>query len=134
MSGSRRLTRDARILRSPAPGPARSGEVDSFRVFTYHEKSLSHWNRAFDMKETLMKRAILAVVLIAALGAAAALACVSDPQGRLSFIGGEPACIGGGHGCVECDSYDQSGDYLTCYYSTGVTYCFGVSGGRPYTI
>lgn len=81
-----------------------------------------------------MKRTTLAVIVFVALGTTAALACVSDPQGRLSFFGGEPACIGGGNGCVECDSYDQSGDYLSCYYSSGATYCFGSTGGHPYTI
>ncbi len=81
-----------------------------------------------------MKRAILAIVILVALGSAAALACVSDPQGRLAIYRGNPYCTGGGHGCVECDSYDQGGDYLTCVSSGGATICRGVIGGQPYYI
>src|SRR3954454_6352676 len=81
-----------------------------------------------------MKKAILAIVALVVLGTAAALACVSDPQGRIHFDGSNPYCGEGGHGCVECDSYDQSGDYLSCFYSGGTTICTGRIGGRPYTI
>ncbi len=81
-----------------------------------------------------MKRAILAIVVLVALGTAAVWACVSDPQGKLAFDGRNPYCGGGGHGCVECDAYDQSGDYLTCYQSAGTTYCYGSTGGHPYVI
>jgi hypothetical protein len=81
-----------------------------------------------------MKRTILVAIVFVALGTAAALACLSDPQGRLAFDGRDPFCEGGGHGCVECDSYDQSGDYLSCYYSSGVSFCTGSISGRPYTI
>ena len=81
-----------------------------------------------------MKRAILAVIILVVLGTAAAMACLSDPEGKIYHDQRGPYCGGGGHGCVECDSYDQSGDYLVCYHSAGETTCVGSSGGRPYTI
>ncbi len=81
-----------------------------------------------------MKRTILAIVALVALGTAAALACVSDPQGKIGRDGPNAYCMGGGHGCVECDSFDQGGDYLTCVSSGGTTICTGKIGGHPYTV
>jgi hypothetical protein len=81
-----------------------------------------------------MKRWISAIVVLIALGTAAVLACVSDPEGKMSFYRGNPYCIGGGHGCVECDSVDQQGDYLTPVSSGGVSICTGSIGGNPYTL
>lgn len=81
-----------------------------------------------------MKRTILAIVVLVALGTAAIWACVSDPQGRIYHSQSGPYCGGGGSGCVECDAYDQTGDYLTCYYSGGETICFGSDGGHPYSV
>ncbi len=81
-----------------------------------------------------MKRTILAVVVSVGIGTIAAWACVDDPQGKIGFYRGNPFCVGGGHGCVECDSYDQAGDFLTCVSSGGVSICTGSIGGHPYTI
>ncbi len=84
-----------------------------------------------------MKRAILAAavtILLVALAATALWACTSDPEGRMYPNGGEPYCGGGGHGCAECVSYDQGGDWLTCIHSMGQTICYGQIGGRPYSI
>ncbi len=79
-----------------------------------------------------MKRAILAIVALVALGTAAALACNTDPQGRIHFYQGGPYCGEGGHGCTECDAYDQGGDFLSCFSSGGTVICYGSTGGHPY--
>ena len=79
-----------------------------------------------------MKRAILAIVALVALGTAAVLACETYPDSRIYFFDGGPYCGGGGHGCTECVSYDQSGDFLTCYSSGGTVICYGSTGHHPY--
>jgi hypothetical protein len=81
-----------------------------------------------------VKRAILAVIVLVTLGTFAALACITYPDTRIHFSQGGPYCGEGGHGCTECDSYDQSGDFLSCYSSGGVVTCYGATGGRPYYI
>jgi hypothetical protein len=81
-----------------------------------------------------MKRAILAIIVFVALGTFTIWACDTDPLGKVHFYEGGPYCGGGGNGCTECVSYDQSGDYLVCYHSDGITSCSGSTGGRPYTI
>ncbi len=81
-----------------------------------------------------MKRVILLVVALVALGSAAIWACTTYTESRIHFYSGGPYCGEGGSGCTECDSYDQGGDFLSCYSSGGTVICYGKTGGHPYTI
>jgi hypothetical protein len=81
-----------------------------------------------------MKRAILAIVALVALGTAAVLPCDTYPDAKIYFYDGGPYCGGGGHGCTECDVYDQSGDFQSCFSSGGTVICYGKTHGNPYYI
>ena len=81
-----------------------------------------------------VKRIVLAVLVIAALSAAVAFACVYDPEGRARVYELDFYCEGGGHGCQECTVVNQGGDYMTCVHWNGQTYCSGRMGGNPYTL
>jgi len=81
-----------------------------------------------------MKKAILLSLLLLLLATTIALACDTYPDSRARFTGGEGYCAGGGPGCSECVTYDQSGDWQACYWTTGGTLlCITSVGGRMYT-
>lgn len=82
-----------------------------------------------------MKKAIVLSLLLAVLVATVALACDTYPDSRVRFNRGDGYCAGGGPGCTECVTYDQAGDWQTCYMTTGgATICVTSVGGVIYYI